>query len=327
MRRRLRLTASLLILSGCPMMKPDPVPPVPGNGSIKDLTPAAMSSATTFHTPLDAALSPDGKKAYFIAIDSDEAAVFTSNAPSTEAPSKLAGGAPLVSPFGIDVSSDGATLVLSDPGAQLDPEVRTRGELFSLSTTGGTPTVVSGASGYRPRGVVVIKESGADVIYFTGKDATSGLAGVFKLPLAGGAVTTVATDAPFVDPSGLTVAADGTVYVLDAADPESENARLIKISGGTASVMLSALAVGYPAGVALSQDEKTVLVSALDPQKRTDAVLRVPVAGGDVESVSTGIDGFEEPAGLHRAKNVDTFIWADSHANSGGTVYVINKQP
>ena len=65
----------------------------------------------------------------------------------------------------------------------------------------------------------------------------------------------------------------------------------------------------------------------LVPKKRTDAVLRVPVAGGEVQSVSDGIDGFMEPAGLHRARNADTFIWADSAANGGGTVYVINKQP
>src|SRR6185436_6983568 len=98
--------------------------------------PAAMSSATTFRTPLDAALSPDGKTAYFIALEGDEVAVYKSAAPSSEAPTKL-----------------------------------------------------DGASGYRPRGVVIARQMGADVVYFTGKDKEMGLPGVFKLPLGGGAVT------------------------------------------------------------------------------------------------------------------------------------------
>lgn len=324
MRRRFSLAAGLWLLAGCPttqMITP------PGDGTIKDLTPAATASATTFHTPLDAALSPDGKTAYFIAISDDEVAVYKSPAPSTEAPTKLAAGAPLVSPFGLDVSTDGNTLVLSDPGAQLDEEVLDRGELFTLATAGGTPVKVEGASGYRPRGIVIAKEGGADVAFFTGREKSTGLPGVFKIPVGGGTVTVVSKDAPFTDPSGLAVAADGTLFVIDSGDPEAATARLIKVSAGTATVMLKDLVVGYPAGVALSQDEKTILVSAKDPEKRTDAVLRVPVAGGDVQSISTGIDAFEEPAGLHRARNADTFIWADSAANGGGTVYVINKQP
>lgn len=300
--------------------------PKPGDGAIKDLTPAAQSTSDSFHTPLDAALSPDGKTAYFIAIEGNEPAIYRSSAPSTSAPTKLAGGAPLSGPFGIDVSIDGNTLVLSDPSATLDAENPLRGELFTLASSGGTPAPVSGASGYAPRGVVTVKENNVELIYFSGKDKITRLPGVFKVPLAGGEVTAVAQEAPFVDPSGLAVAADGTVYVLDVADPESASARLLKISGGVVTTMLSDLAVGYPAGVALSQDEKTVLVSALDPATRTDAVLRVPVAGGDVQSVSTDIDAFQEPAGLHRARNVDTFIWADSRANGGGTVYVINKR-
>lgn len=325
MRSRISLAAGLwLVTAGCTtkeMISP------PGDGTIKDLTPAATASATTFHTPLDAALSPDGKTAYFIAISDGEVAVYKSPAPSSAAPTKLAAGAPMVSPFGLDVSTDGNTLVLSDPGAQLDEAVLDRGELFTLGTTGGTPAKVEGASGYRPRGIVVVKEAGSDVAYFTGREKATGLPGVFKVPLAGGTVTTVAKDAPFTDPSGLAVAADGTVYVIDAGDPEAATARLIKVSAGTSSVLLSNISVGYPAGVALSQDEKTILISARDPEKRTDAVLRLPVMGGEVQSISTGIDTFEEPAGLHRARNADTFIWADSSANGGGTVYVINKQP
>ena len=320
--RRLCLTAGLLVLAGCPSnMLVSP----PGNGAIKDLTPAATGSADSFHTPLDATLSPDGKMAFFIAIEGDLAAVYSASAPANGAPTKLHAGEPLVSPFGVDISFDGKTLILSDPGAQLNADADERGELFSLSTTGGAPQKIDGASGYRARGVAVVRQAGADLAFFTGRDPATKEPGVFKVPLAGGAVTVVAKGGELRDLSGLAVVSDGTVFVVDA-DAEGGDARLMKISGGTVSVMKSPISVGFPAGVALSQDEKTVLVSARVPEAGTDAVLRIPVGGGDTEVVTTGIDQFSEPAGLHRARSVDAFIWADSRANGKGTVFVINKQ-
>lgn len=327
--RRLGLAASLLVLASCASKTPDPPATVLGDGSIKDLTPAATSSATSFRTPLDAALSPDGKTAYFIALVDEESAIFKAAAPAAGAPEMLTKGSPLASPFGIDVAGDGATLVIADPGAQVDPEadVSVRGELFTLAASGGTPQVISGATGYRPRGVVLVSESGSEVVYFTGKDPMTQAAGVFKIPLAGGMVTAIAKGDAFLEPAALSVTKDGTVFLVDVSHPESTLSRVLKIKGGVPSVFLPEVAVGYPAGIALSQDEQFVLVSALDPEKRTDMVIRAPAAGGDITTVSSGIDTFEEPAGLHRARNADTFIWADSKANGGGTVFVINKQP
>ncbi|MFT3706994.1 MAG: hypothetical protein QM817_04925 [Archangium sp.] len=323
MRRRLSLTMGLMLLSGCPS---NPLVTPPGTGAIKDLTPAATSADGTFKTPLDAALSPDGKTAYFVGLEDGQAAVYSTPAPSTSAPTRLHLGAPLVSPFGIDVSLDGKTIVLSDPGAQLDPENPARGELFSLSASGSTPAVISGASGFAPRAVVLLTVNNVEVATFSGRDPTTKETGVFQIPLAGGTVTTLAKGGLLRDPTGVALAHDGTAYVIDA-DADGSEARLLKVtSDGTVSVMLSPITIGFPAGVALSQDEKTVLVSAKAPEAGTDAVLRVPVAGGETEVVTTGIDQFQEPAGLHRARNVDTYIWADSRANGGGTVFVINKQ-
>ena len=38
----------------------------------------------------------------------------------------------------------------------------------------------------------------------------------------------------------------------------------------------------------------------------------------------TDITKFQEPAGLHRARNKDVFSWADSTAGKSGTVFKIN---
>lgn len=296
-----------------------------GNGSIKDLTPSA-TAGTTFKLPLDAALSPDGKTAYFIALnDVGDATVFKANAPSTAAPTVVHTGAPLSAPFGIDVSSNGMTLVVSDTGVE-DTTTGDRGVLFTLPAAGGAPTAVMGTAGYQPKGLVVVVEGTTDHLYFTGKDKTDGAPGVFKVPLAGGTVTTVAKGGPFVDPSGLAVTAAGVAYAADTSGSAPNVASIIKVAGGTPTTLLADIKVGYPAGVALSQDEKFLLVSALDAATGTDIVIRYDLTANTRENVSSGIDMFTESAGLKRARNVDTFIWADSAANNGGTVFVINKQ-
>ena len=298
-----------------------------GNGTINDLT-ASATAGSTFRLPLDAALSPDGKTAYFIALASTgDPALFKAAAPSTAAPTQLFAGAPLAAPFGLDVSSNGTALVVSDTGVEDVNEID-RGVLFKAPTAGGAPTAISGTSGYTPKGVVVVVESTVDQIYFTGRDKTDKQPGVFKVPLAGGTVTVVAKGAPFSDPSGLAVAANGTIYVGDTSGSAQGFASIIKVTGGTATTLIPDLQVGYPAGVALSQNDSVLLISALDKAKGTDVVLRYTLSTNATESITAGgIDQYSESAGLKRARNVDTFIWADSAANGGGTVYVINKQP
>jgi len=67
------------------------------------------------------------------------------------------------------------------------------------------------------------------------------------------------------------------------------------------------------------------LISALDPVTRKDVVIRRDLKAGTDDMFNAGISEFEESAGLHRAKDVESYVWADSRANGGGTVYVINQ--
>jgi hypothetical protein len=308
----------------------DPSPQL-GRGTIRELVPAA-TGGEMFSGPLDATLSPEGRTAYFIArAPEGGSAIFRSAAPGSGPPELLASGAPLAAPFGLDVTSDGMTLVIADPGAQVDGESgvpgQDRGQLLTVAVGGGTPAILPGASGYAPRGVVVMAGDGGDQIYFTGTTPAENEPGVFRIAIGGGEVTVLARGAPFVDPSGIAVSQSGQVFVVDTAREESDRARLIQVETGGSTVLLDGMGVGFPAGVALSQDDQTVLVSALDPETRTDLVLRYGLESRELERISNGIESFVEPAGLHRAKNVDTYIWADSSANGGGTVFVINPQP
>jgi sugar lactone lactonase YvrE len=281
-------------------------------------------------TALDATPDPAGNTIYFIAIDPTTKAAGVYKAPSDGSamtPVVVASGAPFATPFGIATSTDGMQLYIADPGATDTVSKQDLGVIFSLPVGGGTPTILSGSELFGPRSLEVAVEGGKDVLYYTGRDKTTGVAGVFKIPASGGASTAVtATGVTFVDPSGIAIASDGTVYVADTTASASRTANIVKIDkNGTATTLLSNLQVGYPCGVAVSKDDKTLLISALDSAKGTDVLLQVDIATAmQGMSISMGIDTFTESAGLHRAKGSDMYAWADSSAGaSNGRVFVV----
>lgn len=287
-----------------------------------------VANAPEASMPMDAVPSPDGKQIYFIAFSTvaDEDGIGTLRLPAIfkaapgAAPQKLFEGSPLGAPFGITISDDGQTLFIADSGADTS-EDRSDGKVFSMSVAGGTPTPLAGTDGLAPGGI----EAQGDSLYVTGRQ--NGQPGVFKMGLGGGNVTALATGGPFVDPSGVAVAKDGTVYVVDSGSPMGAQsfASVVKVAAGKTEVLVDGLSVGHPAGIALVKDETAVLVSALDPATSTDRVYRVELASRQKRELSSTIGDFSESAGLHRARQADVFAWADTHANGSGTVYVLTK--
>jgi NHL repeat len=293
-----------------------PQPSGGGDGNFGTLTPAANDTNVT--SPFDATPDLDGTHVYFTAVGPKGPGVFTvaaSGGPITEVYS----GAPFVSPFSIALSDDGGTLFVSDNGVETSDTVD-GGVIFSLPAAGGTPSQVAGTAGVYPHGLEVSNGQ----LYFTGS-APDGTPGVFQMPLAGGSPSTVFSGAPFVSPSGVAIAQNGDVYVVDTESGSSGFANIVKVSGGQATVLVDGIQVGYPAGVVLVQNESALLLSAYAYGKGTDAVLRVELADNTQKYITTGIDTFFEPAGLHRAKQADIYAWADSIANNTGTVYVLSK--
>jgi len=284
--------------------------------SIGNFTPAA--NAQSVSSPFDATPDLTGANIYFTAIGPNGAGVFkvaASGGPVTE----IFSGTPFVSPMSIALSSDGTELFVSDIGAST--ATTDGGCIFSLPVGGGAPSDIAAADGMTPRGI----EVAGDFLYFTGT-ASDQSVGVFKMPIGGGPVTTLASGKPFENPSGIAINAAGDVFVVDAASATSSRAAIYKLpaDGSDASVFLSNIAVGYPAGIVFNQAESLLLVSALDTTTGTDAVLAVDVGSASVTKITSGIDKFVEPAGLHRAHGADVFAWADSAANNFGTVYVIS---
>jgi hypothetical protein len=268
--------------------------------------------------PLDATPSPDAKQIYYTALGSNEngepaPGVFSVAASGGEI-KRLAVGEPLIAPVNISISLDGARLFIADPAASA---------VFTLSTSGGTPSVLMGTEGYAPRGLTVaMDKDGREYLYFTGRALETEEAGLFRLDVGGGAAESVVVGAPFADPAGVAVDAAGVAYVVETSSDDA-TARVIRVERGTPTTFVEGIGIGFPAGITLTRDDATVLVSGLDPATKRDVVYFVKTSDKQITRLTKTVGQFHEPAGLHRAHDADVFAWADSQANGDGTVYML----
>jgi hypothetical protein len=302
----------------------DPTPAGPGkepppDGSSSSIAINVAANDPAIRSPFDATPSPDGKTVYYTALREESGeripGIFKVPASGGEI-EMLASGEPLAAPLGITVSLDGATLYVADPGAA------NGGAIMTLSSSGGAVSSLGGTAGYRPGGLVVAKVNEQPGLWFTGMDPSTGARGVFTTAPGGGGATAVATGAPFVEPGGIAVSKEGRVFGADTLASDGQSA-LIEVNGGQATRFVEGIGVGFPAGVTLTHDESTIVVSGLDPVSRTDVVYMVNAETREVSRFTDTVSAFHEPAGLHRAHDANVFAWADSRANDTGTVYVL----
>jgi hypothetical protein len=292
---------------------------------------AAAANAPEAFTEPRAGVPLEGGAVAFIALDegaSDSdmaesgprAAVFLQESPSA-APRVLYSGEALVSPLDIESSRDGETLFIADYAGGTEGT----GAIWSLPAAGGEATAA--AEGFSPRSVTLGPD---DRLYFSGIDPELGEPGVFVL--SAGTVEPLFVGAPLVDPSGIAVFADGRVLVADTrlfdgqagADSVGSEAGIVSIEDGKAAIFATGFATGFPAGIALTLDESTLIISGQGPD-RSDTVYLFgtadpaapPLVVTDVFSQWQDSSG-----GLKRAHGSNTFIWASLAAN-GGTVFRI----
>jgi hypothetical protein len=278
----------------------------------------AISTTADVSSPYDAAPSADGQTIYFTASGAQGPAVYKATASGGQA-SVLFAGAPLVFPSALAVSGDDKTLFVSDPAAEQD--TGPLGGIYAIALPSGSPTLIAGSSGFIAAGLAVAGTK----LYVAGR-SPGGVAGLYAADTSGGAlapVATGATGATFADPSGIAIRSANEIYVADGGNG---SARVVRVAGGTATVVLGDLAVGYPAGLALSPDQSSLYVSALDPLAGGDTVLRLDLASSQVDSTSAGIEQYVDAAGLHRAANAPVYAWADTTANNTGTILVFGDK-
>ncbi len=324
---------AILTLAGCGSGGPSAVAPSHpiGNAALPSI--AAVARSDGFRRPLDAAPSPDGTAIYFIASRAAAAATTTGGSGSGDpavfavaatggSVTTLATGAPLAKPTGLAVATDGSRIYVADQQAILSG-TRTGGAILTvpaqMPATPAVPGVLAGTQGWSPRGLDLVTQSGADVIYFTGIDPSSGAPGLFKVSASGGQVTTVAEGAPFRSPDSVVVNSQGVAYVTDQGSGTGQG-EVFRVSSARVSPVVARVRLGQPAGVTLVNGDATLLVSSVDASTLSDQVLFVDLATGDTAAATKGIGVNKDSAGgLHGARHAAVLAWADTQ----GTVYRI----
>lgn len=325
------LLLALLLLGACAAPRPAPTqapsaqPPL-ANDALASVTPVAVPM--TYSTPFDATPSPDGKLVFFTAEGPAGGGVFRV-VPGGE-PEPLAQGAPLAEPRGLAISSDGGTLYVADQAAA---HTSGAGQVFVLPAGGGPLRTLAEAAGYRPRALTVAVEDGADVIYLTGSSPADGRPVLLRLPIDGSHSTVMAAGAPLVEPSGITTGRDGTLYVADRSAAGAGRGSLFRVNGTSLEQLATGFLTGGPVvGVALTYDEKAILVSSLDSVTRTAQALIVDLKTLAQARFNRVIGANTGAGGLQRAAEANTFVWADSQPprpgrprppGEGGSVYTL----
>lgn len=296
------------------------------NDAVSAIEPAAVGSRTGFHQPMDATPDPDGNQIYFTAMSASGAGVFSVPAAGGTVVT-LTVGAPLTTPVGIAVSTDGQTLYLADTHAQINgtAAMTMTGALFSLSSSGGAPTPIPGTAHTAPRGLTVVKENNVDVIYFTGVDPADGQPAVMRIPAAGGALTVEEKGEGMVEPVGIAVSKTGALYIADQAAAGNGLGTLFRFKPHTdqgrsshAERLADFVRMGAPAGITLTLDESLVLVSSLDTLGRTSQVLVVNTTTNAQGIVNKVIGVNRTSGGLHRAHNNNVMAWCGVTAGGSG---------
>jgi sugar lactone lactonase YvrE len=295
------------------------IEPEAPEGPFKSLEVAANDPGI-FSNPRAGAPLPDGRVA-FIATDT-ESGVVGLFMQSSNGTALLYKGAGLVAGQDLDTSLDYDAILVADPGVVTRDDAGNEavGAILRFSLSGGEPELL--AVGYAPVAVT----TGTGGTYFSGRDPQSGDRGVFRLN--GRDASVVYTGAPLVDPSGIAVLSDGGVLVADTSLHESTSiigeAGVVLLKDGAATVFATGFTSGSPAGIALTVDEKALIVSG-ESMSRNDTVyifnMEKPTAA---PTVVTAVFSEQEDssAGLHRLREKNKFVWA-SASQDYGTLYAI----
>jgi DNA-binding beta-propeller fold protein YncE len=223
-------------------------------------------------------------------------------------------GAPLVDPTGLAVSADGRRLFVADPGA---------GRILVVTRDGRAVRSLAGSAGTRPRGLEVQPRRTGERIVFTGLDPSDRRPAVLALGARGAKRATVlAKGLPLRRPQGVAIAGDGTLYVSDRGLGRRLDGRVLRIAGGQMTTIARAIRLGNPAGLALTRDDATLLVSSLAPAAGTAQVLLVDTATLATSTFDDVIGVNRAAGGLHRALRSGVMAWAD--VQRPGRVYRVD---
>ena len=238
-------------------------------------------------------------------------------------------------PYDNDLTLSGSTLYGMTPSGGAN----NAGEIFSIPTTGGTPTVLAsfnGTDGSTPYGDLTL--IGSTLYGMTSAGGPNGAGVIFSLPVTGGTPTVLAsfngTDgrAPW---DTLTLSADGSTFFGTTLYGGANGAGVIfglPVTGGTPTVLasLSNASGEYPTG-SLTLMGSTLYGTTTGGGACPDGtVFSIPTTGGTptVLAAFNGPNGDEPWGGLTPSANGATLYGTTSGETYGtGTVFALHLTP
>jgi sugar lactone lactonase YvrE len=220
-----------------------------------------------------------------------------------------------------DVSSDAPVHDSAKPDGDAAQDVAPQDGKVDSSDTGpadaGPETVTALTSAGAFTSIFdAVPDATGTTVYFTAINS-AGAIGVFSVPAAGGAPTTVLAGAPFIAPFGITISSDGnTLYV---ADPGIESANdlgeiLSLPTSGGATTAIAGTGDLLPRGVTITNDgsEDTLVFTGIDGTTGAQGVFKIAPAGGTATTVAEG-SPFVDPSGI-AADALGNFYVMDTEA-------------
>ena len=273
----------------------------------------AVAAVAGANRPLDAAPDPAGRTIYYSTVGSGGPAIYrvaAAGGPVTA----VRRGAPLVDPVGLAVAADGRQLFVADRGA---------GRILVVPVGTGRVATLAGSAATDPNGLTLDGPGSARRLVFAGRDPSTWRPAVLALSTAGSSRPVVVTEgAPLVAPQGVAVAGDGTIYVSDRGRGGALAGRVLRIAAGRISQIAGGLRLGSPAGIALTRDGRTLLVSSLDPAAGTAQVLRIDTRTLATSTFNAVIGVNRAAGGLHRGLQTTVMGWAD--VSRSGRIYRVD---
>jgi hypothetical protein len=219
-------------------------------------------------------------------------------------------------------NSDGAR----PPGGSTKPKAE-RDPAIGATLPEGPSLAISPAANDAARSFPLDATPSPDgrVVYYTAlADDGDGnrVAGLFKVPAAGGSVEAVASGEPLSAPVGITVSLDGkTIFVADPGATTGGAVLTVPASGG-AVAPLDGTEGFRPQGVTLSKvkGKPMLFFTGSDPSSGDPGLFSVDPSGGTVVAVASGTP-FAEPGGVTVTASGDAYV-ADA-ATTGGFAGII----